>query len=196
MAKTALTGAAGEYFVAAELSRRWWAASITPRNADRTDVLAQHVDSGRVVALQVKCSSGRGSFSLSVKDEQPTARDNEFFVLTHLEAEDERPRFFVIPRNLVAALIYVDHRRWLSIPAKNGQPHNDNPRRQVRIDDVWIYEDAWALLEQPTDGFFKAPPWFVECGRDFGLPDGHPGLVIPDEKLPGPTDPRKLPARG
>jgi hypothetical protein len=40
VAKTALTGAAGEYFVAGELSRHRWAASITPRNADRTDVLA------------------------------------------------------------------------------------------------------------------------------------------------------------
>jgi hypothetical protein len=192
VAKTALTGAAGEYYVAAELSRRRSAASITPRNADRTDVLAQHVDTGRVVAVQVKCSSGGGSFSLSFKDEKPTAQDNEFFVLTHLQAEDERPRFFVIARNLVAALICVDHRRWLSTLGKNGQPHNDNPRRQVRIDDVWVYEDSWALLEKPADTLFKAPPWFVGCWRDFGLPDGHPGLVVPEDKLPSPVDPRRV----
>jgi hypothetical protein len=145
-----------------------------------------------VVALQVKCSSGGGSVSLSEKDEQPTAQDNEFFVLVHLQAEDERPRFFVLPRNFVAALIFVDHRRWLAIPAKSGRPHNDNPRRQVRIDDVWIYEDSWLLLEEPASTSVKAPPWFVKQWREFGLPGGHPGLAIPEEKLPGPTDPRKL----
>jgi hypothetical protein len=59
-----LTGAAGEYFVAAELSRRGWAASVTPKGVERTDVLAQHVDTGAVVALQVKTTTTGTSFTL------------------------------------------------------------------------------------------------------------------------------------
>jgi hypothetical protein len=52
--------------------------------------------------------------------------------------------------------------------------------------------EAWSLLQEPATRSFKAPPWFVVCWSDFGLPEGQPGVVIPEEKLPGPVDPRSL----
>jgi hypothetical protein len=70
---TALTGAAGEYYVAAELSRRGWAASITPKGVERNDVLAQHLDTQAVVVMQVKTSAVGRSFRLSEKNERPTS---------------------------------------------------------------------------------------------------------------------------
>jgi len=42
---TAATGAAGAYFVAGELARKDWPASVTFGNTPRTDVLAQVGDS-------------------------------------------------------------------------------------------------------------------------------------------------------
>jgi hypothetical protein len=129
---------------------------------------------------------------LSGKDELPSASDNEFFIFAHLESLDQRPRFFVLPRNLVAALIYVDHRLWLKTPARNGQPQNHSDRRSVRIDDVRIYEDSWGLLEEPASDVFKAPVWFVEHWREFGLPLGHPGITIAEDELPHPADPKNL----
>ena len=53
---TGLTGAAGEYYVAAELSRRSWLATVTIKNSPGTDVLAQRLDRRRLVAIQTKCS--------------------------------------------------------------------------------------------------------------------------------------------
>jgi hypothetical protein len=53
-----LIGAAGEYYVAAELSRRGWLATVTVKNAPGTDVLAQRADTGRMFAVQTKTASG------------------------------------------------------------------------------------------------------------------------------------------
>jgi integrase len=50
IAKTGLTGAAGEYYVAAELSLRDWLATVTIKNAPGTDVLAQKVGTGVTVS--------------------------------------------------------------------------------------------------------------------------------------------------
>ena len=55
---TILTGVAGEYFVAAELSRRGFVASLTLRNTRGIDVLASNADATRSVGIQVKTSQG------------------------------------------------------------------------------------------------------------------------------------------
>ena len=49
-----LTGVAGEYFVAAELSRRGYIASITLRNTQGIDLLASDQNATRQIAIQVK----------------------------------------------------------------------------------------------------------------------------------------------
>jgi hypothetical protein len=49
-----LSGVAGEYLVAAELSRRGYLASITLRNTRGIDILASNADATRSVGIQVK----------------------------------------------------------------------------------------------------------------------------------------------
>jgi len=62
---TAITGAAGEYFAAAELSARGWIATISVRGAPATDVLAQHAETGRLIAVQTKTAGpGMTDFQL------------------------------------------------------------------------------------------------------------------------------------
>jgi hypothetical protein len=87
---TGLTGAAGEYHVAAELSRRDWLATVTIKNSPGTDVLAQRRDRRRIVALQTKTASRGSLFRLSVKDEDPGERDNEWYALVALGELTER----------------------------------------------------------------------------------------------------------
>ena len=48
---TILSGVAGEYFVAAELSRRGYIASITLRNTRGVDILAINADATRSVSI-------------------------------------------------------------------------------------------------------------------------------------------------
>ena len=49
-----LTGVAGEYFVAAELSRRGYIASISLRNTRGIDILATNQDGSRSITIQCK----------------------------------------------------------------------------------------------------------------------------------------------
>ena len=51
---TGLSGVAGEYLVAAELSRRGYIASITLRNTRGIDILASNADATRSAGIQVK----------------------------------------------------------------------------------------------------------------------------------------------
>lgn len=146
-----LTGAAGEFFVAAELSRRGWAANVTPRGVERTDVLAQHPETGDVVALQVKTTTTTGtSFTLGEKDETPTHTINEWYALVGLGAADSLPDYYLLPRNHVAVLLYVHHFVWRRESAKDGTPHRDTLRRNISAKNITHAKDAWAQLERPT----------------------------------------------
>jgi hypothetical protein len=176
---TQLTGAAGEYLVAAELSRRGWAASITPKGVQRSDVLAQHVETQRVVAIQVKTARTGGSFRLTETLEQPTAADNEWIVLVALREEEDDPvEYYVVPRNFVGAFIYVGHRRWLATPGRHGQAHKDTSQRNLTVEHLVTYRDAWHLVEDSTLVVpYVFPEWFAEAASRFGLPPGHPGVA-------------------
>ena len=53
-----LTDVTGEYYVAAELSRRGYLASITLRNTKGVDVLCSNADASKSVGIQVKSHEG------------------------------------------------------------------------------------------------------------------------------------------
>lgn len=175
---TQLTGSAGEFLVAGELARRMWVPSITPRGVERTDILAQHSSSGRVIALQVKTANSDG-FQLSAKAEAPTSESNQWFVFVRLADPDDRPRYFVVPANVVSALVFVVHRDWTAGRRRDGSPRKPTTRRVIRANQFERYEDAWQLLEAPSH---DAPVWLPDsvlrksADPAIGLPDGHPGL--------------------
>jgi hypothetical protein len=58
-----------------------WLATVTIKNAPGTDLLAQHLDSGRVPTIQTKTASPGNKFTLSEKDERPAQGDNEYFLV-------------------------------------------------------------------------------------------------------------------
>lgn len=172
---TGLTGAAGEYYVAAELSRRGWLATVTIKNSPGTDVLAQRLGTGRVIALQVKTAGVGNRFQLDRKCEAVTTQTNEWFVLVRLQERKNRPSFYVIPRNIVAGATFAQHLEWLERP-RDGRKVKDTPRRTLRAEFIAGYEDRWDLLDRPAD---EAPllidAWYTRCVERFGLPPGHPG---------------------
>jgi hypothetical protein len=181
---TALTGAAGEYYVAAELSRRGWAASITPKGVERNDVLAQHLDTQAVVVMQVKTSAVGRSFRLSEKNERPTSATNEWYALVRLSDRDERPTFYLVPGNTIAAYLYVDHRLWLAAPGRNGQPHKDTAMRAVRSEDIEAYREGWdRLLKRTTHVPYFLPERIYAGLRRHPLPDDHPPIVVPKRRI-------------
>lgn len=174
---TGLTGAAGEYYVAAELSLRGWLATPTIKNAPGTDVLAQYREKGILVAIQTKTASMGNQFMLNEGIERPSSASNEWIVLVKLGKLGTQPRFFVVPHDHVAAASYAQHQRWLKTPGKNGQKHNDTSRRMLYANQFLNYEDRWDLLFQPTSdvpNLLGAD--YAECIADWGVPSDHPGM--------------------
>ncbi len=170
-----LIGAAGEYHVAAQLSMRRWLATVTIKNAPGTDVLARHLDTGRLIAVQCKTTNARGTLLLSKGDERPDATDSEWYVLVIMAGVDERPTFYVVPRNHMSALLWVNHRRWVAGTKASGEPRKDTTMREVPIPWIASYQEDWgALLAPPSAAPYRLPPWFLTALPAFGLPEGHP----------------------
>lgn len=175
-----LTGAAGEYFVAAELSRRGWAASITPKGVDRTDILAQHLETGSVIAVQVKATTTGTEFTLNVNSEASSDGDNEWFALVGFTSKGDSPTYHLLPRNHVAFLIYTDHRVWLEKPSKSGARHKDTSRRLIRAKHLVDGLGAWDCLTIPTSEIpLRLSPYYASVVADA---DRHG--IAPPERVP------------
>ena len=110
--------------------QRGWVPSITPRGIERTDILAQHSATGQVVALQVKTANLGNAFRLGPKNEEPARQWNEWYVFVALAEVGKRPRFFIVPTNVVAGLLYVGHRVWLAGTKRDGTPRKDSATRR------------------------------------------------------------------
>jgi predicted neuraminidase len=127
-----ITGAAGEYFVAAELSLRGWIATLTLKNTPGIDILA--VRNRRSITLQVKTRSpnNKTGWRLSRRDEIPNA---DWVVLVDLTPET--PDYWIIPGRRLAGWVIRNHQEWLATLDRHGQKHKDSAIRQIK----------WSALE-------------------------------------------------
>lgn len=188
--KTARVGAAGTFYAAAQLAQHGWDAGLTFGNAPRTDIVAQHAETQRTIAVQCKTSSGGRGFLLNRGCEAPSppGRD-EWFVLINVHEPTSRPDFYVMPRNVVAAYTYIGHRAWLTGSKRDGTQRRDSTMRGLDFADAAPYREAWTLLDEPTD---RAPHWLPGWVFDWepriGLPPAHPGIIRPDSGAPGECD--------
>ncbi|HMS42343.1 MAG TPA: hypothetical protein PKE69_19070 [Pyrinomonadaceae bacterium] len=115
-----LAGVSGEYFVAAELSRRGFIASISLRNMRGIDILAANQESSRSFTIQCKTSQKKNKkWVLSDKSETFFA-ENHFYVFVSFGVLDEQPDFHIVPSKVVAETISTSHREWLNSLGKSG----------------------------------------------------------------------------
>jgi hypothetical protein len=125
---TSLTGVAGEYLVAAELSRRGYVASLTLRNARQIDILASNAAASRSVGIQVKTRQGsRPRWPLSKRAESDFA-DNLFYVFVNLN-DGGQPDFYAVPSKVVAYAARESHKVFLQTPGRRGQQRKDTSMR-------------------------------------------------------------------
>lgn len=137
-----LVGVAGEYFVAAELSRRGYIASISMRNTRGIDILATNEKATRSVTIQCKSNQdGGSSWILNEKAEKFFPKDH-FYVFVALASQDERPRYHVVPAPVVAKYARESHQAWLS-----GKKLRKNTSMRKFNDPKGKYIDRWDLLK-------------------------------------------------
>jgi hypothetical protein len=103
-----LSGIAGEYFVAAELTRRGYIASLTLRNTDGVDILVANLDATKSVAIQVKTRQGTGKRWVVNKEAEERNSDNFFFVFVNLN-NGGVPSYHVVQSRIVATRISKHH---------------------------------------------------------------------------------------
>lgn len=140
-----LSGVSGEYFVAAELSRRGYIASITLRNTKGVDILCSNADVSRQFGIQVKTNKrSNREWVLNSKAESYFA-DNLFYVFVNLHGAQKAPDYFIVPSSEVALQAKSTHEVWLNTPGRNGRTHNDNTLRHF-TDLEEKYLGRWDLL--------------------------------------------------
>ena len=125
-----LTGVAGEYYVAAELSRRGYLAAITLRNSDGTDILVSDLHGTSHISIQVKTTRNKLKWLLSSKVENIKSA-NLYYVFVSIPSElEKKPVYYIINSIPLANKIYNGHKRWLTELGKYGKVRNDSNARQ------------------------------------------------------------------
>jgi len=140
-----LSGVSGEYFVAAELSRRGYIASITLRNTKGVDILCSSDDVTRQFGIQVKTNRrSNREWVLNSKAESYYA-DNLFYVFVNLHGTAKAPDYFIVPSTEVAKHVEETHAAWLITPGRDGKAHNDSTiRKFTDLDEKYL--NRWDLL--------------------------------------------------
>ena len=143
-----LTGSAGEYFVAAELSRRGVVAALTMSGTDAFDILAVN-KAGCSCSIQVKTTQYEKKLRwlLSSKDENPKAN---FYVFVNLNGTEKQPDYYIMRATDVAAAIKEEHETWLAKPKRDGTAHKPINMRQIILDQQDKSKDRWYLITGET----------------------------------------------
>jgi hypothetical protein len=140
-----LAGVSGEYFVAAELSRRGHICSVTLKNTKGIDILVCNEDASRTLGIQVKTNQiNRSEWVLNEKSEK-LIDENIFYVFVNLKGINELPEFYVVPSDIVANYVSENHKSWLSEKGKKGQQRNDSSMRKFK-DIEKKYLNRWDML--------------------------------------------------
>src|SRR3989338_4666750 len=96
-----LSGIAGEYFVAGELSRRGYIASITLRNTANIDILASNGEKTANIQVKTKCIERSKVWDLGNKSlKYKKIKNNTFYVLVEISSDSENKEvsYYIIPK--------------------------------------------------------------------------------------------------
>ena len=141
-----LAGVSGEYFVAAELSRRGYICSVTLKNTRGIDILVCNEDGSKTLGVQVKTNQiNKREWILNEKSEKMNDK-NLFYVFVNLIARDTLPEFYVVPSKVVAKYTSTNHKKWLETKGVKGQKRNDSSMRKFQ-DNIQEYLNRWELLK-------------------------------------------------
>ncbi len=140
------TGVAGEYFIAAELSRRGYVASLTSNNTKDIDLVASNASASETVCIQVKSNQGTQREWLLSRKCEAIRPESYFYIFVNLNGL-ETPEYFIVPSKVVAEFATRAHQEYLTNLGKKGQQRKDNSIRKFR-DEHGVYLNKWNLLSQ------------------------------------------------
>jgi hypothetical protein len=116
----ALSGIAGEYFVAAELSRHGMVAAVTLRNTRGIDIVVSRLGVSRSATVQVKTVQNGPAKWLLNKSDEKSKGPNHYYVFVVLHGRNGQPEYRVVEGKYVAKYCRDNHRKWLSGRRRDG----------------------------------------------------------------------------
>ena len=112
-----LSGIAGQFFVAAEISRKGHIATLTLRNTRGIDMLVARADGSDSVGIQVKTNQGSKKVWLLDKKSEEFGSGNLVYVFVNLNGEGA-PEFHIVPGEVVADYAPLSN---AALPASGGR---------------------------------------------------------------------------
>jgi hypothetical protein len=220
--QSTLLGAAGEYYVMAELLRRGFIAALAPQAVPNCDVVVTNVDSSQLCSIQVKTRRDLGTdggWHMKAKHECIRS-DRLFYCFVDFgKTAICRPTVHILPSAKVADALTRSHKKWLETPGKNGRKRKDSVMRRLlpdyprvfgKMDNPfpagWLdpYRDAWKLLGlEPSnvEGAWTMTKTVmkgvvhgrtIELETESGLPDGQAVSVTLAAAVAIPQDRKEI----
>jgi hypothetical protein len=123
MSQLNLIGAAGEYYVCAELCRQGILAVLTPKNNPLFDIVATALDGSESVTIQVKTRSihNKLGWKLGADITNSDKSKGQFVVLVNLH-DTLLPDFYVYTGEEIAARVAAVYEEYISTPKRDGTP--------------------------------------------------------------------------
>jgi hypothetical protein len=131
-----ISGMAGEFLVAGELSRRGYPVSITMGKAKTVDIHAD-AQEGKTFRVNVKASRYRTSWPIKVDEEK--VDENLYYIFVYLRSEKEisekkPPEYFIVSaKDIISKKLVTPFK---SIPG-------------IKYVDLRDYEGKWGALPKP-----------------------------------------------
>ena len=123
MSQLNLIGAAGEYYVCAELCRQGLLAVLTPKNNPLFDVVVTAPDGMKSATVQVKTRSihNKQGWKLGVEISNTSKSKVQFIVLVNLH-EKLLPDFYVYTYEELAKRVSGIYEKYMATPKRDGTP--------------------------------------------------------------------------
>lgn len=140
-----LSGVAGEYFVAAELSRMGYMASLTLRNAN-IDIQVSNDDATRYIGIQVKTNHNDRKTWLVGKKAEEYHAENLYYIFVNLKDKHSRPDYYIVPSKIVAKQVKDSFEQYKKTRSKSGKPRDENATMRNFWDKEGKYLEKWEII--------------------------------------------------
>lgn len=157
---TKLTGAVGEFLVAAELCRRGWVATPFAGNVPHYDIIASN-EKGRHLAIQVKAISHNSSWQFDAKKfvainmegnrQRVGARlrppyPNLFCVFVALGEDFQGDRYFVFSWEKLGELVHSSYQTYLDEHDGIRPKNPTSTHCSLNLEQLAMFEGRWGDL--------------------------------------------------
>lgn len=162
--KSTLLGAAGEHYVMCQLLRHGFIAALAPVGVPNADIVVTDEIGDRLCAIQVKTRNDKGSdggWHMKKKHEGIFSNSLLYCFLDFGKDTLQKPKAWIIPSKIVAAVLTQSHENWLNTPGQKGQARKDGEMRRFLPDYSkhglershglgWLdeYSESWDILKK------------------------------------------------